>query len=185
MRLGPAVLALAIPAFAATYTFDMAPAKSKVEWTVTDVLHTVHGTFKLKRGTIDFDPESGKASGQIVVDVASGNSGSDARDRRMHANVLESAKYPEAFFVPDQIEGALTIPGTSNFKLRGMLTIHGAAHEINVAVRTKATVDQMNAAITFDIPYVAWGMKDPSNFLFKVNKTVPVSIEASGTILKN
>jgi polyisoprenoid-binding protein YceI len=82
---------------AADYRLPLTPA-TKIEWTLSDPLHTVHGTFKLKRGGVIFDPESGKAGGEIVVDVASGDSGSGTRDSRVHANVLESGKYPEASF---------------------------------------------------------------------------------------
>ena len=34
----------------------------------------------------------------------------------------------------------------------------------------------------FVVPYVDWGMKDPSNFLFKVNKSVEIDVEASGHV---
>ena len=103
MKLNTTLLALvtfALPAFGANYVFELKPASTKVQWTLGDVLHTVNGTFKLKRGQIEFDPETNKASGQVVVDVSSGESGSSARDQRMHSNVLESAKYPEAVFAP-------------------------------------------------------------------------------------
>lgn len=182
-----AVLAIAIfvvPACAADYSLDLRPASTKVQWTLGDVLHTVHGTFNLKRGNIDFDPESGKASGHLVVDVASGNSGSDARDRRMHANVLESAKYPEATFTPSHIEGTLAVPGTSKVKVHGSFTIHGASHEVTMDVQAAVVGDEIHATIAFDIPYVAWGMKDPSNFFLKVEKIVRVSIEATGQLQK-
>lgn len=178
------VAAIAIPAFASDYTLDLKPENTKIEWTLSDPLHTVHGTFTLTRGEIDFDPATGRASGQVIVDVTSGASGSDARDRKMHSTVLESAKYPEAIFTPSAIEGALAVPGASNIKVRGMLTIHGMAHEMTMDVRATSTADQMQAAITFDVPYVAWGMKNPSNFLLKVSKTVRVSIEATGPIRK-
>jgi polyisoprenoid-binding protein YceI len=177
-----ALFASALHAFAAQYTVDLAPPDTKIEWTLSDVLHTVHGTFRLKSGTITFDTSTGTASGRIVVDVASGESGSDARDKRMHAHVLESRKYPEAVFVPDRIESALRIPGTSDVKLHGTFTIHGAAHEVIMNARTEAGANSIKAALTFDIPYVSWGMKDPSNFLLKVNKTVQMSIETSGAL---
>ena len=61
--------ALAIPAFAADYTLDLKPDNTRITWTLADPLHTVHGTFTLKSGSIDFDPETSKASGQVVVDV--------------------------------------------------------------------------------------------------------------------
>jgi polyisoprenoid-binding protein YceI len=187
MRIKNAFLALAVfvlPAFAADYSLDLRPENTKVQWTLGDVLHTVHGTFKLKQGTIDFNTESGKASGEVVVDVASGNSGSDARDSGMHANVLESAKYPEAVFVPFRVEGTLSVPGTSNVKVHGTLTIHGAAHEVTMEVQSTTTAGQIRATMSFEIPYVAWGMKDPSHFILKVNKTVQLSIEAVGPLQK-
>jgi polyisoprenoid-binding protein YceI len=176
--------ACALAANAADYHLALQPENTRVQFTLGDVLHTVTGTFALKSGAIDFDPETGKASGQIVVDVKSGNSGSEARDKRMHANVLESAKYPEATFTPDRIEGALALAGASNVKLHGAFTIHGVSHEVTMDAQMSTTADHMHATVRFDIPYVAWGMKDPSNFLLKVNKTVQMSIDTSGTLEK-
>jgi polyisoprenoid-binding protein YceI len=178
------VTVIALPALSADYTLELQPDATKVQFTLTDPLHTIHGTFGLKRGTIDFDTETGKASGRVVVDVASGNSGSDARDSRMHANVLESKKFPEAVFTPDHIEGALSIAGASTVKVHGTFTIHGAQHEITMNVQTSGSAVRLHAAMAFEIPYVAWGMKDPSNFFLKVSKTVHMSIEAEGPLQK-
>ena len=90
--------------------------QAQVAFTLGDVLHTVHGTFALKRGNLRFDPETGKASGEIVVDAASGESGSAARDKRMHANILESARYPEIVFRPDRVEGKSRREGASDVR---------------------------------------------------------------------
>ena len=166
MRVAVLFLALSIPAFAAEHTLQLTPENTKIEWTLGDVLHTVHGTFKLKRGSITFDPDTNKASGEVVVDVASGDSGSGLRDKRMHSNILESSKYPDAVFTPDHIDSKLSA-------LHGTLRIHGASHEITMKVQA-ATGD-----ITFEIPYVAWGMKDPSTFILKVEKTVAVAIHTT------
>ena len=108
------------------------------------------------RGSIDFDPETRKAGGQITVDAVSGNSGNEARDKRMHTNVLESGKYPEATFGPTSIGGNLSIPGTSKVKLHGTFAIHGATHDITMDAETTSTADQIHGILTFDIPYVAW-----------------------------
>lgn len=178
------LLALAVaPVFAASYSFELKPEITSIQFTVPDPLHTVHGTFRLAHGKIEFDDTTGKATGQVVVDVTSGNSGSEARDSRMHAHLLESKMYPEATFAPDHVDGKISIPGTSNVKVHGTFTLHGAPHEMTMDVQTSASPDhQMKTTMTFDIPYVAWGMKDPSNFLLKVGKTVKMTIEASGII---
>jgi polyisoprenoid-binding protein YceI len=185
MTLRKTILGLAIfaaPAFAAQYSFELNPENTKIQWTLGDVLHKVNGRFNLKRGHIDFDTENGKASGNVVVDVTSGNSGSEARDNRMHTNVLESTKYPEATFVPDRIEGTVAPTGMYRIKIIGVLTLHGTGHEITMDVDVTAATDQTRAAITFNVPYVAWGMKDPSTFLLKVDKTVKVTIDAVGRL---
>jgi len=185
MKIRNALLALAafaIPAFPADYSLELKPEATTIQWTLGDALHTVHGTFNLKRGAIDFDTDTGKACGQVAVDVASGASGSDARDRRMHASVLESAKYPEAIFTPSRVEGTLAAAGTSSLKVRGTLSIHGATQEMTMDVQATANADRISATVKFDVPYVAWGMKNPSNLILKVSKTVRVSIEASGSL---
>src|SRR6201982_1411891 len=61
--------------FAQESIFALDPSKSTIEFTLGASLHTVHGTFKLKRGEIRFDPSKGTASGAIVVDALSGESG--------------------------------------------------------------------------------------------------------------
>lgn len=179
-----AFAAFASPVFAATYSLDLKPESTKVQWTLGDVLHTVRGTFRFVRGTIEFDTTTGKASGQVVVSVVSGESGDKMRDGRMHANVLESGKYPEAVFSPTSVEGTLAVPGASSVKVRGTLSIHGASHDVTMDVKATAEADQLHAAMTFSIPYVAWGMKDPSNFLLKVNKAVDIAIETAGPLQK-
>ena len=82
--------------------FQLDPAQTSVKFTLGDVLHTVHGTFHLKRGALQFEAASGKMSGEIVVDAKSGESGSGMRDRKMHKEVLESERYPEIAFRPEQ-----------------------------------------------------------------------------------
>jgi polyisoprenoid-binding protein YceI len=169
---------LCVPA-AGSMSLDLDPAKTTVQFTLHDVLHTVHGTFKLKRGSIQFDSDSGKASGEIVVDVTSGASGSDARDRRMHKEILESARYPEAIFTPDHVDGKVAPQGESQIDVHGDFKMHGADHELTLHVQVERMGGQYIASTHFVIPYVAWGMKNPSNFLLKVDKTADLDIQTT------
>src|SRR5579863_9012986 len=78
------LISTASPAVAQNAVLELDPAQSQVSFTLGDILHTVHGNFKLKRGTVKFDLTTGHASGLVIVDATSGDSGSHARDRKMH-----------------------------------------------------------------------------------------------------
>lgn len=158
--------------------------QSKVHYTVDSTLHTVHGTFAMKNGTVHFDRESGKAGGEIVVLATSGESGTSSRDEKMHKEVLQSDKYPDAIFRPNQIEGKVAASGASDFMVHGTFQLHGSSHEIVVPVHAELNGESWKGTGKFDVPYIQWGLKNPSNFLLKVQPVVNVEIEMTGT-LKN
>lgn len=173
----PILVLFALLASPQVYRFE--PAHTEVEYSVDSTLHTVHGTFALKRGTLQIDPETGRAEGELVVDAASGSSGSAARDKRMTRDILEAQKYPDIVFTPDRLDGKLAAEGKSEVKLHGVLAIHGAQHEIVAAVTINPVPDGYDATAQFDVPYIEWGMKNPSNFLLKVDKIVHITIHSS------
>ena len=150
-------------------TFD--PAASEITFSVPTTLHLVHGTFRLVRGAILYDSATGSASGEIVIDVTSGDSGNGSRDKRMHSVVLESSRYPEAVFRIDRAEGE------KNLKVHGTLKVHGSAHELTLPVQVSAATGRITATGAFSLPYTAWGMKDASQFLLKVNPEVQVTVK--------
>jgi polyisoprenoid-binding protein YceI len=176
MKLTRLLLIPALVFAAADTTLDIAPRDAQVSFTLSDVLHTVHGTFALKRGNFRFAPETGKASGEIVVDAASGQSGSQARDRRMHSNILESDRYPEIVFRPDRIEGKVAAEGASDAVLHGLFTIHGADHELSAPVHIDAAGGRYAATAHFTVPYVKWGMKNPSTLILRVSDKVQIDV---------
>lgn len=155
-------------------------AQSKLNWTVDTTLHLVHGTFNIKQGTVRFDPETGKASGEIIVSVTSGETGNSSRDEKMHKEVLQSAQYPQAVFKPTQIEGHLARNGPSDIKLHGILNLHGADHDVVAQVHADLSNDHWTATAKFEIPFIQWGLKDPSSFLLKVKPTVNLDVQMSG-----
>ena len=154
--------------------------QSKVHWNVDSSLHTVHGTFNFKSGSIHFDPATGKAGGEIVVFASSGDSGNDSRDKRMHQEILETAKYSEVIFQPTLVEGRVASSGPSEVKLHGIFSIHGTDHELTAQVHAELAGDRWTGTGKFEVPYVTWGIKDPSNFFLKVKHVVNVELEMSG-----
>ncbi len=178
----PAPSPQAAPVATSEIVLTLNPAQSTVHWIVDSTLHTVHGTFALKSGTVHFDPETGKAGGEIIVYAPSGESGSNARDKRMHKEILETAKYPEVIFRPTQVEGKVGQSGASDVNLKGILSIHGGEHEITAQVHAELASDHWKGTSKFDVPYVQWGIKDPSNFLLKVKPVVNVELDMSGEV---
>jgi polyisoprenoid-binding protein YceI len=164
-----------IPSQTRSFTID--PSQTKVEFSLGSLLHTVHGDFKLKRGALRFEPQSGKVSGELVVDAASGESGSPARDKRMHAAILESAKYTEIVFGPDRVDGKVAPEGRSEVQIHGIFAIHGVEHEMLVPATIGAADGQYNVSVMFEVPYVKWGMKNPSTLMLRVNDKVEIIVQ--------
>jgi polyisoprenoid-binding protein YceI len=152
------------------------PNHTRVEFTLGGTVHTVHGTFALKHGSIRLDPATHEASGQIVVDAASGNSGSEPRDRRMNREILESDRYPEIVFTPDRFEGQIPASGDFQLNVHGIFRLHGADHEMVMPVQAKRGPEGIIAAILFSIPYVSWGLKNPNTFFLRVSDQVEITI---------
>jgi polyisoprenoid-binding protein YceI len=157
-------------------------SRSNVQFALSAVLHTVHGMFKVKSGTVRFDVATGRASGQIIVDLESGDTGVQERDRRMHEDVLESRRFPEAVFSPDRVTGQVSLEGEYQVVLHGILRIHGQDHEVTVPATVNVHEGQVIAIAKFMVPYVEWGMKDPSTFLLRVSDKVDVAVSLVGTV---
>jgi polyisoprenoid-binding protein YceI len=136
-----------------------------VKFTLGASLHTVHGSFAMKSGTVHFDPATQKVSGEIFIKLTSGQIGNDGRDRKMHKEVSESERYPDIVFLPDRVEGQFVAIGASTLHVHGLFTIHGAEHEITIPVQVDMSPGHWTAASHFAVPYVKWGMKNPSTFI--------------------
>lgn len=167
---------------ASKVTVHLDPQKSAIHWTLDGNFHTVHGTFQLKGGAMTFDPATGAAEGEFLVDVATGQSDNKARDGKMQREVLESKTFPEAFFHPVKVSGALKPDGTQNVTVEGTFNVHGKDHPLTLQMQVKMNGTEATATTRFTIPYVAWGMKDESTLIFRVAKDVDVDITAQGTV---
>jgi polyisoprenoid-binding protein YceI len=177
----PFCLALSVHSHAQPIVLHCDPAQTVANFTLGASLHTVHGGFKLKHCEIQFDPSSASISGEVVLDALSGQTGNDGRDRKMHKDVLESARYSEIKFRPDRVEGKVSPATVSTVQVHGMFTIHGTEHEITVPVEVKLDGDRWTASAHFPVPYVQWGMKNPSNLFLHVRDSVDVELKTGGS----
>jgi polyisoprenoid-binding protein YceI len=179
---GMATLILAPASRAQESTVQLDPAQTKIEFSLGGNFHTVHGKFALKSSTVRFDPSSGKISGAIVVDATSGDSGNGSRDKKMHREILESAKFPEIVFTPKQFAGTFIADGASKLDVSGQFRLHGQDHDMTLPMDLKADGRNLQITTHIEIPYVQWGLKNPSNFLLHVGDEVAIDIQATGRV---
>lgn len=177
-----ATMVLAPASRAQESTVQLDPAQAKIEFSLDGNFHTVHGKFALKSSTVRFDPSSGKISGAIVVDATSGESGNGGRDKKMHRDILESAKFPEITFTPAQFTGTVAAEGVSKVEVSGKFRLHGQEHDMTLPIDVKADGGNLSLTTHIEIPYVKWGLKNPSNFLLRVSDKVALDIEATGRV---
>lgn len=163
-------------------TLELDPAGTSIHFTLGASLHTVHGTFQLKSSTIHFDPVTGKASGVITADATSADTGNKSRDNKMHTQVLESQKYPEITFGPNKVSGSMAVQGNSTVQLEGIFRLHGHDHPMVLTVPVQISGSIVTANTRFIVPYVAWGLKNPSTFLLRVSDQLQVDVTITGHI---
>lgn len=160
----------------AALTFN--PATTTIDYTLTGWPHLTQGTFKLKQGMIRVDPATGKMDGAIVVDAASGDSGHSIRDWRMKSSILDVSRYPDITFEPQQVVGHGAPTGDFPVAVRGIMILHGKKHPFTI----HAMVERQGKTVTihsdFVIPYVAWGIENPSVMFFTVAKKVDLHVTA-------
>ena len=164
-------------------TIELDPSRTLIEFRLAGSLHTTHGKFKLEHGFLKADLNTGAASGSIVVDARSGNSGIGARDDEMKNSVLEVDKYPEITFTPERVTGKLATNGQFQASMQGVLALHGTSHLVVMEVTGQLVGDSLVAKSHFSVPYVDWGMEDPSVWLLTVAKTVDIDIATEGNIV--
>jgi polyisoprenoid-binding protein YceI len=180
--------ALALPllvssaALAQHEKFTADPAKSTVSFTLGANDGDKHGTFHAQGASIEFDPKAHTIAGSVIVNAASGDSGSPSRDKKMNKEVLDAPHFADVTFAPKSYTGDLNVTGLSKIEVTGTFTLHGTPHEITVPVEVYIEGANCNVKTKFPVPYVAWGLKDPSVMFMKVAKEVGIELTLTGQI---
>lgn len=163
-------------------TLVLDPAATKVDFTLPATAHDVEGALALRSGRIFFDTQTGQASGDITVDLKSAQTGNKSRDKTMHEEVLETPAHPLAVFRAEKLRGAVAPSGPSQVTLDGTLSFHGADHKMSLPAKLAVENGRVRADVRFGIPFVDWGLKDPSIVFLRVQKVVQVHVSAEGRL---
>jgi polyisoprenoid-binding protein YceI len=168
--------------FAQQQTFTANPPECGVAFALSGTGHEVKGTFHVQSGSIQFDRGATKISGLIVVSAISGESGDKGRDKKMQSDVLESAHFTDITFEPKGYQGTIAPSGDSTIQVTGTFTLHGSPHDLTVPMQVHIEGASLTAKGKFVVPYLKWGLKDPSIFILKVAKDVQIDMTLVGTV---
>jgi polyisoprenoid-binding protein YceI len=158
------------------------PAASEVSFDVGATGHDVHGTVAVGSGEILFDSTNGTASGEIVVGAATAQTGNGKRDATLRNDVFEVLRYPEIRFVARRFTGELPTSGSGDVTLEGSLVLLGKEHPLSLPAHVTVSGPRVSAETVFTVPFLDWGLHDPSVFFLRVSNLVAIKVKTMGTL---
>lgn len=176
------LLLLALPAAASERTLQLDPEATTVSFTLGATGHDVEGHLFMSQGDVTFDDAGGSASGEIAIDARKAETGNAKRDKTMHNKVLESESHPLIVFRPQKLAGEIATQGQSEVELIGTLTLLGEDHPLTMPAIVTIDGEDVEATATFTVPFIEWGLHDPSILFLRVAKEVEVTVEARGSL---
>ena len=175
---------LAPAAVAQHQTFVANPDASEVKITLNTTHEIVNGTFRVQSGSIEFDRGTPKMSGSVVVLAGSGKTGNDSRDKKMNKDILKVEQYATLSFEPKTYTGSIAPSGDSTIQVTGSFTLLGTPHEITIPILVHLEGTTATAKAHFVVPYVAWGLKNPSFLIWKADNDVAIDLVLAGRLSK-
>jgi polyisoprenoid-binding protein YceI len=178
-----ALAAILVPAALAQHqTFAVNPDTSEVQMTLNTTHEVVHGTFHIQSGSIVFDRSNPEMSGSVVVLAGSGKTGNGSRDKKMSKDILEVGQHATVSFEPKTYTGAIAPSGDSTIQVTGIFTLLGTPHEITVPMLVHLEGTTATVKAHFAVPYIQWGLKDPSFMFWKADKDVAIDLFLNGRL---
>jgi polyisoprenoid-binding protein YceI len=165
-------------------TFVANPDASEVKMTLKTTHEVVNGTFHIQSGSLEFDGSAATMSGSVVVLAGSGKTGNGSRDKKMNKDILEVEQHATVSFEPKSYAGAIAPSGDSTIQATGIFTLLGTPHEITIPILVHLEGTTATAKAHFVVPYIQWGLKDPSFLFWKADNDVAIDLFLTGQLSK-
>jgi YceI-like domain len=181
-----AVVALALifaPAVLAQHqTFAVNSDASEVKMKLNTTHEVVDGTFHIQFGSINFDRTASNISGVVIVAAGSGKTGNDSRDKKMNKDILKVDQFATVSFAPKAYNGTIAASGDSTIQVSGVFTLLGTAHDLTIPMQIHIDGSKATARAQFVVPYVQWGLKNPSFLIWKADNDVAIDLNLVGQV---
>ena len=165
-------------------TFAVSPDTSEVRIKLNTTHEVVNGTFHVQSGSIDFDRSAGHILGKVIVAAGSGKTGNDSRDKKMNKDILKVEQFTTVSFEPKSYTGTITATGDSTIQASGVFTLLGTPHVVTIPLQIHIDDSKATVKGQFVVPYVQWGLKNPSFLIWKAQNDVSVDLSLVGRISK-
>jgi polyisoprenoid-binding protein YceI len=153
-------------------TFQIRPNESTATFRVREQLANVSlpndavGTTGAVTGQISLRPEGTVVSeaSKISVDLRELATDRSMRDNFIKQNTLQTSQFPFAEFVPTRVEGLpspLPASGEHDFRLVGLMTVHGVQKEVTWDVTAARDGAQLEGQAATTVTFGDFGMTQP------------------------
>ena len=180
------VLALAVvlapSALAQHQVFAVDPDASEVKIKLNTTHEVVNGTFHVQSGSINFDRTASQISGMVIVAAGSGKTGNDSRDKKMNKDILKVDQFATVSFAPKAYAGTIAASGDSTIQVTGVFTLLSTPHDLTIPMQIHIDESKATAKGQFVVPYVQWGLKNPSFLIWKAENNVGVELNLVGNV---
>ena len=176
------VVILASAALAQHQTFAVNPDTSEVKMKLNTTHEVVNGTFHVQSGAINFDPTASHISGIVIVTAGSGKTVNDGRDSKMNKDILRVDQFATVSFAPKTYNGTIAASGDSTIQVGGVFTLLGTTHDLTIPMQIHIDGSKATAKGQFVVPYVQWGLKNPSFLIWKAENDVAIDLNLVGQI---
>ena len=181
-----AIAALALifapAALAQHQTFAVNPDASEVKMKLNTTHEVVNGTFHIQSGSINFDRTTSHISGIVIVAAGSGKTGNDSRDKKMNKDILKVDQFATVSFAPKAYNGTIAASGDSTIQVSGVFTLLGNPHDLTIPMQIHMDGAKATARAQFVVPYVQWGLKNPSFMFWKAENDVAIDLNLVGQV---
>src|SRR5580693_7710545 len=181
-----AVLALAVllgpAALAQHQTFTVNPDASEVKMKLNTTHEVVNGRFHVHSGSINFDRAASHISGIVIIAAGSGKTGNDSRDKKMNKDILKVDQFATVSFAPKTYNGTIAASGDSTIQVSGVVTLLATPHDLTIPMQIHIDGSKATTKGQFIVPYVQWGLKNPSFMIWKADNDVAIDLNLVGQV---
>ena len=85
-------------------------------------------------------------------------------------------------FAPKSYHGTLADAGDSNLQVTGVFTLLGTPHDLTIPMQVHVEGTRATARCQFNVPYVEWGLKNPSFLFWKAENNVLITVSLVGRL---